>query len=453
MGSTFINILSIVGVFLILGGIGVLIYYMRANKRSASAYKAPSYVPRSEQDELNALGILEIRPKEKPAEESEIVEEDRRLEIESTEKPAEGAEEESGDEIVVEEPDEISMSSYAREGSLASNAEEKPLSSIAEKETAADQGPAERTSVPVSNRGGVSRREALFRLLNAVQASVDGHTACLIKRQIDGRCHVEAIVSQNPVALDAEAFSMDVYFANDKILENAVSVVEIGADEFGLETLQYYSEPVPVRQLAIAPVKGADSIESYFLLVDALGWQDLDDPWQRLMIGQFATLIGTFLATPISEEDSGEFVRPRIRPRREIIAEEMNKARSEDQPLALALIYLNRAEEVASAGPKALVDAERQMAARLEDAVNGGRLERFGELTYGVFHAEDVGEVETWALQLQEELLNEGSHFDGGVSIGIALLQERHQGADEFRADATEALREAYETGACTIIE
>jgi hypothetical protein len=80
-------------------------------------------------------------------------------------------------------------------------------------------------------------------------------------------------------------------------------------------------------------------------------------------------------------------------------------------------------------------------------------LERFGELTYGIFREEPVSEVEAWALHLQDLLVREGDWFARGVSIGIAILNDRHVGPDSFRADATEALREAFETGACTIIE
>ncbi len=217
--------------------------------------------------------------------------------------------------------------------------------------------------------------------------------------------------------------------------------------------LGYYAAPVSVRQVAIAPIKAPGEEDSYFLLVDALGWQDLDDPWQRLMIGQFAALLGTFMSTPLTEGEAGEYIKPRVRPRRQIIAEEIVRARSANQPLALALIYLNRAEEIAQEGGKAISDAERAMGNRLELAVNDGRLERFGELTYGIFQDEDVSEVEAWALNLQDELVREGEHFTGGVSIGIALLQDRHKDADDFRADATDALREAFETGATTIIE
>lgn len=441
---TAINVLSVLAVVLILAGIGALVFYRRSKKRAAPSYHIPAVKPRSREDELNALGILEIRSKKAPI----VVEvEESAVEIE------EGVEEET-DELSgpIESEAEVEIVSVEEADALPGEDVEIDQQQIVSENVLEERTPVAHQTGG-EKRGGVSRREALFRLMNAVQASVDGYTACLVKRELDGLFKVEAIVSQNPRALDSEKFSLAELFEDDKVRETAVTVIEIGTDVFPSETLRYYSEPVAVRQLAIAPVKGTDSIEPYFLLVDALAWQDLDDPWQRLMIGQFATLIGTFLATPISEEDGGEFVRPRVRSRREIIAEEIEKARSEEHPLALALIYLNRAEDVASAGEKALVDTERAMANRLGNAINGGRLERFGELTYGVFHIEDVSEVEAWALQLQEELQAEGPYFEGGVSIGIALLQERHKNADDFRADATEALREAFETGACTIIE
>jgi hypothetical protein len=131
----------------------------------------------------------------------------------------------------------------------------------------------------------------------------------------------------------------------------------------------------------------------------------------------------------------------------------MERARTENHPLALALIYLNDAEEIAGESEKAIGVAERAMADRLEASSEGSRLERFGELTYGIFREEPVSEVEAWALHLQDLLVREGDWFARGVSIGIAILNDRHVGPDSFRADATEALREAFETGACTIIE
>ena len=435
MSSTAITLFTILAILLIVAGVSALLLKRRRTQgASASGYQVQS--SRSPEDELSALGILDIRPKgATPAVASDLQED------------VAPADDDILEAVIIDDVDEKGGEEHTFEAG-----EDEQVDSEGEVDDEREEKDAEEPTSG-SNRGGVSRREALFRLMNAVQASVDGYTACLIKRGIDGRCHVEAFVSQHPQSLNDDSFALDTFFQDSKVLESAVTVIEVGTADVPMSTLTYYREPVSVRQLAIAPVKGTDSIATYFLVVDALAWQDLDDPWQRLMIGQFATLMGTFLSTPISQDDSGEFVRPRIRPRREIIAEEIENARGQSYPLALALIYLNSAEDVSKTGEKAVVDAERIMADRLTNAVNGGRMERFGELTYGVFFTDDVSEVEAWALQLQEELVREGHYFENGVSIGIALLQERHENADHFRADATEALREAFETGACTIIE
>ncbi len=39
------------------------------------------------------------------------------------------------------------------------------------------------------------------------------------------------------------------------------------------------------------------------------------------------------------------------------------------------------------------------------------------------------------------------------MSVGIAMLDDRHDGPDELRSDATAALRESFETGECIILE
>ncbi len=80
-------------------------------------------------------------------------------------------------------------------------------------------------------------------------------------------------------------------------------------------------------------------------------------------------------------------------------------------------------------------------------------MEHFGELVYGVFYAGEAAEVEPWVMSIQEQLLEESGPLAGGVSIGIAVLKDRHDDAEAFRADANAALREAFETGACTIVE
>ena len=445
MSGTLIIVLGVISGILILFALGAIWYNRRGPKPSASKYQVPAVPARSPEDELSALGILEIRPrtssdKKEAAPDNEEADEVEIIEVESDQDEPD-AQAEIAEEVA--EPEAVNEEEPAEEDQFEEDKleEVEPLP-VADKE--------EQT---VTRRAGVSRREALFRLLNAVQASVDGYTACLIRREAGGRCHIEAIVSQNPQALESKSLTLDDILDLESLDGSAVQVLDLDAAKPVEDLLGYYREPVAVRQVAFAPIKAPGGDERYFLLVDALSWQDLDDPWQRLMVGQFATLLGTFMSTPLTESEADEYIKPRVRPRREIVAEEIERARSGRHPLALALIYLNRAEEIAGAGGKAISDAERTMADRLELAADGGRLERFGELTYGIFQDESVSEVEAWALQLQEELVQEGDCFDGGVSIGIALLQDRHKDADDFRADATEALREAFETGACTIIE
>ncbi len=289
-------------------------------------------------------------------------------------------------------------------------------------------------------------------MLQAIRTSAGGYSVCLVRQDGGNRYEVVAIVSENEHVQSEGSISIHPTLLVEAMELAPVSIKDIGGDETTWEALGYYRHPVSVRQVAIAPVRVPDDELAYLLLIDALAWRDLDDPWQRLLLGQFATLLGTYLASPLPG-DAIQKDRLRIRPRREIIAEEIENARTNELPLSLALIYLNRAEAVAGLGVKALGAAERAMQKALQEALLDGRLERFGELTYGVFHHEEVSDVEAWALSLQEQLAADTDHLAGGVSIGIALLHDRHTTPDALRADATEALREAFETGACTIIE
>lgn len=457
MSSTLITVLGIIAILLVLAGLAAIFFLRKPRRSSKASYQVPSTRARTAEQELSDLGILEIRPKaassgaEAHVDDIEIIDGDDVLEDDVT---SEGdarvlEKEEFEDAVIVDEEVMIETTELVPEAAP-------------EEAKAAEVAPVFESGLPVRvegaadalspRRAGVSRRETLFRFLNAVQASVDGFSACLLKRDHNGRCEIEAFVSHQPGALVSSGFELDKLFEDAAILETAVTVKEVGTRELSTEALAYYAESVAVRQVAIAPIKGAESDPAMFLLVDALAWQDLDDPWQRLMIGQYATLLGTLMSAPVTDEGEA-YIKPRIRSRREIIADEMERVRAAGKPLALALIYLNQAEKIAEQGEKAIGEAEWTMADRLEKSADEARMERFGELTYGIFREEHVSEVEAWALQLQEELGREGGYFDGGVSIGIAILHDRHEGPDSFRADATEALREAFETDACTIIE
>ena len=431
------------GSLLILVGVVGLIFFSRSRRLSKPSYTVPPVKPRTPEQELNELGILEIRPRDPMRssageydEEEDTVERIENVEVFEVEVEASAEvedEADSEDEIDVEQDDTV-VEEVVEEAT------------VLEEVTAAKEENQERSAV--------SRREVLFRMMSAVQASLDCYTACLLKEDGANQYAIEAIVSQDPQILYAGSTSIDsALIVQQGIASSAVSVLEVGGN-ITPDMLGYYKEAVDIRQVAIAQVKIPDNRGSYYLLVDALAWQDLDDPWQRLMIGQFSNLLGTFMATPqLDQKEEGQS-KPRVRPRREIIEEEIDKARDNNQPLALALVYLNQAEDIARIGPGAVGDAEKAFVEFLGDTVSEGRIERFGELTFGVFHDEPVSEVEAWALLVQEEIESDSNaFFEKGISIGIALLKDHHNNADDLRADATEALREAFETGACTIIE
>ncbi len=143
---------------------------------------------------------------------------------------------------------------------------------------------------------------------------------------------------------------------------------------------------------------------------------------------------------------------PAQRTRREIIAEEMHKARQSGDELALALIYLNRAEAIANEGAEAVQAAEQSLGGHLSQRIGPHRMERFGELMYGVFVREPETAVEQWGGNLQEAMSAADGWLAGGVSIGIAIVGPHHDTPDALRDDATEALEHAFQTGTCTII-
>jgi hypothetical protein len=142
-----------------------------------------------------------------------------------------------------------------------------------------------------------------------------------------------------------------------------------------------------------------------------------------------------------------------LRPRREIIADEMEEARTGKAPLALALVYLNRAEAVGESGEGTLREVDSVFHERLQSSTSDGRVEKFGELTYGVFRRVEVDDAARWASDLQARMAGEAGLLEGGVSVGVAMLGDRHDGPDQLRSDATAALRESYETGECVILE
>ena len=153
------------------------------------------------------------------------------------------------------------------------------------------------------------------------------------------------------------------------------------------------------------------------------------------------------------QETAPEASDQKPRPRSEIIAEEMKRADHNNTHLALVLVHLNRSESIARAGEEAVASAEEALRDRLRRAAPEQRVERFGELTYGVFFRGGLSHVEPWAINMQDQMDAATGELEGGASIGVAMRGPRHDTPEALRADATQALHEAYKTGTCTIIE
>lgn len=291
--------------------------------------------------------------------------------------------------------------------------------------------------------------DALALALRALCTALGAHTVGVLRQEdIAPDYQVVSLVGDGATAQRDGAFSSEMPLLTARMARQPVTVQPVGPGGLAPSSLGYSRAPEIVREVALAPVPHPSEAETYLLLADTLRDDHLSQAPAPALLHAFARLLGTLLDTlPLASTE------PQPRPRREIIAEEMARARARNQVLALALVYLNRAEALAEAGEDDVTEAERLLEARLQEATGHRRVERFGELTYGVFYDGDLPEVEAWGAQVQQALAGETGLLEGGVSIGIALMQDRHEHPDDLRTDATDALREAYETGTCTILE
>ena len=382
-----------------------------------SGHSARAASPGKETDsELRALGIMEIRPKTRRAS-SPLFD-------------------------FIESPSESASDAAAGDGARPAS----PGGSVQPRPRPVDPDSPE--AVAARER---LRKEVLIPYLQSLQSAIGANTVCLLRHDNDPlKYHIEAIVSRNAYARSQGHFKSRVPLLTPAIARRPVLTFRIGEKGLPGQNLGYYLEPIAVKQIAVTDVPGVTATGSYFLLADTMDDGGLGAPRQHALLSQFARLLGSVLG---DERAATVNTEPDLRPRRDIIEEEMSRARTEKHPLALILVYLNSAETIAAEGEEAVNESEAILEGRLREIVEGRRVEHFGELVYGVFYTGPTDEVESWVMGIQEQLREDQGPLEGGVSIGIAVLKDRHKGADAFRADATEALREAYETGACTILE
>ena len=308
--------------------------------------------------------------------------------------------------------------------------------------------------ISVSESTHKSLRGVLLPYLQAYRAITRANTVCLLRQpKRASQYHIEAIVSLNGNARGNGLFVSKTPLLPWEHRQPGLHVLRASEDQLSGNVCGYYRQRVAVKEVVLLPVPVPSSLAQYVLLADAMREHILDSEEKQLLSTHFAHLLGNILEMGICDELLQES-KEDVRPRSEIIDEEIFKARDEDTPLALALVYLNRAEEVADEGGKRVVmQAESLLVQRLRETVQGARVERFGELMFGVFFKDEGVAVEQWAIRFQQDMLSYSGLLEDGVSIGIALLHEGNASAEALRREATEALREAFDTGMCTIVE
>lgn len=320
------------------------------------------------------------------------------------------------------------------------------------------------TSSPAASNA----QPVLAPFLESLRAATGAHTVTLlVQEDVVLEYRIEAIASARDAVRHSGTFETSSPLLTATMSRQAVTVRRLEGED-GLADLGYYERPPALEQVALAPVAEPGSSSSVFLLVDAMAEGDLETSRARTLIEHFADTIALLRhpgesvpknealptdgeAQESASEEVAEEPSDQPRPRSEIIAEEMEAADEAGDPLALVLVHLNRAESIARRGEEAVETAERLLKTRLEHFAPGQRVERFGELTYGLFPHQGLEAVEVWAADLQAAMDEETGELEGGVSVGVAVRDDRHD-ASALRTDATEALREAYETGTCTIV-
>lgn len=433
----------------LVGALGLLVNYVRNASASRGAVTdGPGQTPESMTD----LGIMDVRPQERQG-----GGDGASSNTEETSTSRADVEKRMPQDGVQTEPVPVGTS----QSEVAKGRDEEEIGSSS-------------TPIPDEQVRPVEDTDpVLHPLLESLRAAVDAETVCLLlQKDVALKYEIEALASVHSSIRRGESFETDEPLLTATMSRQPVTVRQI--DGRTRSDLQYYDTIPDVTQVGVAPVGRPGTASTVFLLADATSEVDLNSSRVRSLLDHFADTIEEVRHAEVHEEpsrsapseegpaastgsdepddgtDRGEDEEPR--PRGEIVAEEMEAADDASDPLSLVLVHLNRAESIARQGQAEVDRAEQHFRTRLEDLAPGQRVERFGELTYGIFVRQNAGAMEDWAVDLQEAMAGETGVLEGGVSVGVAVRSPDH-GAEGLREDATKALLEAYETGTCTIIE
>ena len=438
----------VTGVILV-GALGLLGWWLWTTYTADEPERPrPSPEPDASEPSLDEMGIVDIQPETADADlaQEEPTQEDR-TKSEPVESSAPSA---PGPALATQKPSADQDETTERPTTM--------------EETEAEP-PSDPTNAPV-----------LDPLLESARAALDARTVgLLVQEEVALTYRIEALASTHSAVRRSGSFDTQTPLITATMSRQSVTIRTPAKEEIVIEDLGYYEAPPSVDHLAVAPVSQPDSSTTTFLLADTSEGADLRASRARTLLEHFAETVSLLLGvgrsvperhaaddpdngsaepeepgstTMVTDLDGEETEDPR--PRSEIITEEMEAAQSASEDLALALVHLNRAESIARRGEEAVASAERLFQARLEQMAPNQRIERFGELTYGIFFRKGAEALEPWMANFESTMAQEQGELEGGVSVGVAVWDE--ETPEALRSEATKALREAYETGTCTIV-
>ncbi|MCY4672623.1 MAG: hypothetical protein OXD43_02460 [Bacteroidetes bacterium] len=277
-------------------------------------------------------------------------------------------------------------------------------------------------------------KHILVPVLRGMQAALDAHAVGLIQRTDEYNYRVWGTVGLDWKSLRGESFTL-----RHNLLQESEPAAIHAVGENGVPTsrLQYSRTPANITNLGIAAVGQT----SYLLLADAADESGLSHPRAKELLEVF----GKTLSLMLYKEDPN-------RPRREIIAEEMARARQQGTQLALAITVPQKADILTKSYGDVLSKTEKLFSECLQHAAPDSRVIKFGEITYGIFIDGQKEQLETWHKDIQIAIKNQGGLLTGGLYVGIARMTKKHKDPDDLRDEATRALVKAYEGPARTVI-
>jgi len=277
---------------------------------------------------------------------------------------------------------------------------------------------------------------ALNGILEGFRAAIGGHAVGALRQLTEDG---QEFTILGTAGLDWAKARGDRFHCQVPLLSSSQRMIvrSVNATDLPARYLTYSFNAGMIKRVAITRI-GATSI---VLLIDTVDEYGLMHPKTADLIDLFAQTLNLLFY----REDP-------LRPRHEIISEEIARARVQGQELALALVMLNNAESVSKLGRGLIRQVEGSMVASLKRSAMSHRVEKFGELLFGVFTDGRRASLEVWHAQVRAAIAEDNVNLDGGVTIGIAVLNERHTDAIALREDARKALVEAYSRGGRTVI-